>query len=125
MVLGLRYRVNEGINVTEDLGNGHQESIEVIVREITLFPEGVKVDFELRDLNGDIELRSLREDERYDVTPLCTLHLPRNPLGLSRDTLRRILPYPLIKKSLPRKDSVLLKFYAPREVEIGQRKMYD
>ena len=116
MVLGLRYRTNEGINVTEDLGNGHQESIEVIVREITLFPEGVKVDFELRDLNGDIELRSLREDERYDVTPLCTLHLPRNPLGLSRDTLRR---------SLPREDSVFLKFYAPREVEIGQRKMYD
>ena len=126
MVLGLRYRVNEGINVTEDLRNGHQESIEVIVRDIVLFPECVKVKFELLNLNGNSELKSLSEDERYDITPLCTLHLPINPLGLSRDTLRRILPrYPLIRKSLPREDSVFLKFYAPREVEIGQRKMYD
>ena len=126
MTLGLRYRINEGINVTEDLGDGHQKSIDVIVRDIVLFPECVNVDFELRNLNGNSELKSLSEDERYDVTPLCTLHLPRNPLGLSRYTLRKILPrYPLTRKSLPRKDKVILKFYATRAVEFSKRKRYD
>jgi hypothetical protein len=127
MPLELRYRVNEGINVTEDLGNGYQKSVEVIVRNIDLFPEGVKVDFDLLGLNGCSKL-SLREGERYDITPLCTLHLPRDPLrgrSLSRNTLRRSLPrYPLMRKSLPREDSVFLKFYAPKEVEFGKRKMY-
>lgn len=110
MVLRLCYVLNQGINVKEDLEDGHQKSVEVIVRKIDLFPEGVKVNFELLDLNGNSELICLREDERYDVTPLCTLHLPKDPLR---------------GRGLSREDSVFLKFYAPREVEIGQRKMYD
>ena len=117
MVLELRYIINQGIDITEDLGNGYQDYVEVIVRNIDLFPEGLKVDFELRDLNGNSEFLSLSEDERYDVTPLCTLHLPKNPLNLPR--------YPLIRKRPPREDRVFLKFYAPREVEFGERKMYD
>lgn len=117
MTLKLNYRVNEGINVTEDLENGYRKSVDVIVRNIDLFSEGIKVDFEFRDLNGNSELKSLSEDERYDVTPLCTLHLPKDPLrgrNLSRD--------PLTKQ---REDSVFLNFYAPREVELGRRKMYE
>lgn len=127
MPLELCYRINQGIIIFEDIGRGHQKSIEVIVRDIVLFPEGVNVDFELRDLNGNSEL-SLREDERYDVTPSCTLHLPKDPLRgrNSRVTLRRSLPrYPLTRKSSLKGDRVSLKFYAPREVEFGRRKMYD
>ena len=108
MTLLLSYRVNEGIRVSEDKGNGHRESVEVIVRDIVLFPEGVNVDFELRGLNRNSKL-SLCEDEKYDVTHLCTLHLPRNPLK---------------RRSLLIEDTVSLKFYAPREVKFGERKMY-
>lgn len=112
MPLGLRYGINEGISVSENTGHGHQESIEVIVREIALFPEGVNVDFELRDLNGNRNKLSLSEDDKYDITPLCTLHLTKDPLR------RRT-------GGLPGDDRVFLKFYAPREVKFGPRKMYD
>ena len=108
MPLGLRYRINEGIIVSEDTGDGSQESVEVIVRDIVLFPEGVNVDFELRDLNGNSKL-SLCEGERYDVTPHCTLHVPVDPLR---------------RKALSREDRIFLKFYAPREVEFGERRIY-
>ena len=124
MPLELRYRINEGIKVSEDIGKDYEKSIEVIVRDIDLFPEGVKVNFELRDLKGNIELKSLSEDEKYDVTPLCTLHLPKDPLrGRSRE--RNLSRGYLGRQNLPREDRVFLKFYAPREVELGQRKMYD
>ena len=120
MPLELRYRINEGIPVSEYTRDGRPlKSIEVIVRDIDLFPEGVKVNFELLDSNGNSELIRLRENERYYVTPSCALHLPVDPL-------RRNLPrYPLSRKSSPRKDKVFLKFYAPQEVEFGKRKMYD
>ena len=129
MVLELYYIINQGIEVSEEIvsedGERYKESVEVIVRNIDLFPEGVKVDFDLLGLNECSKL-SLCEDERYDVTPLCTLHLPRNPLGLSRYELRKILPrYPLIRKSLPRRSRVILKFYAPKAVEFSEKKMYD
>ena len=108
MSLGLRYRINEGIIVSEDRG-GHQESVEVIVRDITLFPEEVRVGFELRDdLNGNIKL-NLGEDEKYDVTPCCTLHVPVNPLR---------------RRGSPSEDRVFLKFYAPRTVDLSERRMY-
>ena len=115
MPLKLTYIINQGIPVSEkiisrDTGEKFQETIDIIVRSINLFQEGVKVDFELRDLNGNSELIRLREGERHDVTSLCTLHLPR---------------YPLIRKCPSRKNRVFLKFYAPREVEFGERKMYD
>ena len=109
MPLGLSYRINEGMGISEDTGDGHQESVEVIVRDVVLFPEGVNVDFELRDFNGSSKL-SLCEDEGYNVTPHCILYVPVHPLrggGLSRE------------------DRIFLKFYAPREVEFGKRKRYD
>lgn len=109
MSLELRYRINEGIRVSENTIDGNHKSVEVIVRDIALLPKGVNVNFELRDLNGNSEL-SLLENERYDVTPLCTLHLPKDPLR---------------RRGLPEEDRVFLKFYAPREVEFGPRKMYD
>lgn len=121
MTFVLYYRVNEGIMVSEEMilkhtGEKFQESIDVIVRNIDLFPEGVKVDFEFRDLNGNSELKSLTENERYDVTPLCTLHLPINPLrGKSQK-------HPLRRS---KENKVCLKFYAPKTVEFGERKMYD
>ena len=64
MPLELCYRINEGIIVSENARDGHQKSVEVIVRDIILLPEGVNVDFELRDLNGNGELR-LRENQKY------------------------------------------------------------
>ena len=133
MPLELTYIINEGIQVSEkiiskDTGETFQETIEVIIRDINLFPEGVKVDFEFLDLNGYSELKSLSEDERYDVTPLCTLHLPKDPLRgrNSRVTLRRSLPrYPRIIKRSKREDKVFLKFYAPEAVEFSKKRMYD
>jgi len=110
MALSLRYRINEGIEFSENTGDDHQKSVAVIVRDITLFPEGVSVDFELRDLNGNSKL-SLREGERYNVTPNCRLHLPKDPLRGS-------------ELSIDEDERVFLKFYASREVEFGERRIY-
>ena len=102
MPLSLRYRINEGITVHENTEEGGQISVEVIVRNIDLFPEGVNVNFELRNLVGSRSL-SLTEDQRYDVTPLCTLKVPRDPLRIER---------------------VFLTFIAPRVVVFSNRRMY-
>ena len=103
MPLLLRYLINEGIEVDESLENGGKKSVEVIVRDINFFPEGVKVSFELRDLDGNIHDLKLVEGERYKVTPQCTLYVPKNPL---------------------RGKEVSLEFFAPKAVEFGERRIY-
>lgn len=111
MPLILSYHVNEGIRGDEVLDSGEKRSFEIIVREITSSQGGVEVDIELRDLNGETGSYNLRlsEDQRYDVTHRCTLHVPKNPFrSLGELNQRR----------------VCLVMYAPRCVEFSQRRMH-
>lgn len=102
MPLGLRYRINEGISVTEG-----RMSIDIIVRGITLSLEGLEVDFEFRDLEGSKKFL-LTENQTYDVTRNCKLHLPGNTVGKNLEQM-----------------TVYFFLDATKKVEFGKKKIYD
>ena len=114
MVLMLCYKVNEGVRVTEK-----GISVEVIVRNIEHTSNGARVRFDLRD-EEFVEILELSEYQRYDVTPKCTLHVPKSP----------IKKFPLDRYGRERTgikgvgERVLLLYYAPRTVDISKRRMY-
>lgn len=99
MSLGLRYRINEGISVTEG-----RMSIDIIVRDIILSLEGMEVDFEFRDLEGSKKFL-LTENQTYDLTRNCKLHLPGNTVGRNLEQM-----------------TIYFLLDATREVEFGKKK---
>jgi len=103
MVLMLHYRVNEGVKITEK-----GKSVDVVVRRIRIGDaenHGISVMLEV--LNGNLsEVIELSQNQRYpNIEGMkCDLFFP--------------IQYPR------RVDIVYLEFFAPREVEISQRRMY-
>ena len=110
MVLKLPYRINQGLSVVETLDNGKKISVEFIVRDIILFPGFVHVNIEVNNLNSEKNSYNLRLniDGKHEITPRCTLHLPRTPI-LYDD---------------PDNLKVFLYIYAPDCVEFSERRMY-
>jgi len=102
MVLLLRYRMNEGVKITE---NGR--FIEVIVRDLRMgnvYDHTKKIILELRD-ECDSEYLGLFEREHHSIEQIhCDLRFP--------------LQYPF------QADRPSLEFFAPREVEFSKRRMY-
>lgn len=113
MSLKLRYRIDEGINVTEDLGNGYKESIEVIVRGIHTLPDTdpnfkdiINVKLELRE-GGRRDYVDIFEGNYQEISSHCNLYLPRKSF-----------------QKIHSMKTVLIELIAPRTVEFGKRKMY-
>ena len=102
MVLLLRYRMNEGVKITE---NGR--FIDIIVRDLrmgTAYDHTKKIILELRD-GCDSEYLGLFERERRSIEQIhCGLRFP--------------LQYPL------QIDRPSLEFFAPRNVVFSERRMY-
>ena len=99
MPLRLRYRINEGINITED-----RRSIDVIVRDLTFDSINPRVSLELHE-DGIIHNVELLLGKAYSVTPNCTLYIPKNKE-------RRI------------RTSVFIQIDATSEVEFGEKREY-
>ena len=108
MSLSLFYRVNQGMNVTKDLGKGKEKSVDFIIRKIDSNLDIINIELELRE-NGISKYFNLSERCAYKILPRCNLYLPKNPLK--------------IKES--KEESVLIELKAQKSVEFGLRKMYD
>jgi len=126
MGLGLRYRVHEGIKVTEDLKRGGRKIVDVVVRGISkgdpndLEGEVSKTEVVFELIDGNVsEILTLIEGEEYNVTPRCTLHLPISPIKTI--PINYMGPIHLMKS---REKRVFLRFSAPRKVNFGDKKIY-
>lgn len=108
MVLKLNYRVNEGINISEDSENVEGKSVDIIVRRIK---SGDAKDHRISVIleficNNSRESREFFQEQKYrDIKGIkCDLSVP--------------IQYPV------RLDKIFLEFFAPKTVEISQRAMY-
>ena len=126
MTLSLRYKINEGVNMTEDFEDGRQESLEFIVRDIIRRGDMLGVKIEIYK-NGEHEFKEVYErDEGLKITPSCYLRVPKDPLKTDasmepKKSYRGHRKFKIDKS----KSKMLLDIDARRSVEISQRRMYD
>ena len=110
MPLSLRYRINEGISIEGILEGGKRRTFDMVVRKIEPGDEN--------DQRIKVFLGFYNSEDNLNL--LLKIHQGRrirNIGGLKYDLFFAV-QYP------PRLDSVVLDLFAPKEVEISQKRRY-